>query len=222
MPRARHLDWTLWAWGVLAHAGQTAPDRSEWPDVENVIAFAALAGAFTSFANILGDAPEDEPECPELLSGPFPPMTETDLGRYCERHGIYTGEVPESSDELLDLAIGERSGEVLAELRGLVGNAACYASIRQAVEGPAVWAEDEDEEIGLPLSWQRDPGLWANGTDDGLACNRWAPNLSVHEVGLAVNTGLSDAHHAAYAWLNSVKASVTAPTPSTGKSRSCR
>ena len=88
MPRARHLDWTLWAWSVLTHARQAALDLSDWPDVEDVIAFAALARAFTRFANILADDPEDEAECPELLSGPFAPVTGADLGRYCERHGI--------------------------------------------------------------------------------------------------------------------------------------
>src|SRR5699024_1212868 len=136
----------------LARAGDV-PASFDEDDIgypSHVITLAALGHLFDQFHDIFsGCTVEDEIRL-EVLGKDRPRITEIELARYCEHHGYFDDETPETGPGLERVAVIGQADEIRDRLLDLLGDARLFTALviaTQSLQSPGL--DDEDEEFDI-------------------------------------------------------------------------
>lgn len=129
-----HLDehgWVPWAWGVLAGAGEVPAliDEEEEDYPSHLLSLAGLGHLFELFREVRDDGDATAEPALELVGEVRPHLTEIEIGRYSERHGLWDREHPETAYGLVREATAARAEELRARLLEVVGEGRLFTSL---------------------------------------------------------------------------------------------
>lgn len=186
------LGWLTWAWGALSRTGRVpiAVDDRDENYVDHVITMCVLGWVYSDFQDVATGLDGGGASQAEVVGHVRPQVTEIELGRYCERNGIYDLGFPESCEGLLREAMALKSRSVMVALREGLGLARLFTSLVIAGEGRLMWSSDggdEDDEVDTPES-----------------AFPLAPDAFDEHMDAVVNTGIDSGDARAYEWLEQV------------------
>lgn len=123
--------WVPWAWSVLAGAGEVTArideDAEDYPS--HLLSLAGLGHLFALFREVLDDGDASAEPALELVGPVRPHLTEIEIGRYSERHGIWDRQDPETADGLVREATSARAEQLRGRLVEIVGEARLFTSL---------------------------------------------------------------------------------------------
>lgn len=150
-----HHEWIPWAWAALARADDTPPlddeDHTDYP--AHLVTLAGLGHLFELFQTVAAGGDADVEPGVELLGYVRPEITTIEIARYCESHGIYDTELPETDTGLVREAIRTRAFQLRHRLSDVLGEGRLFTSLY--VAGGAVTSSvgpDESAPIGGSLA----------------------------------------------------------------------
>lgn len=161
-----------------------------WTYASHVVTLAGLGRLFDIFQDVAHGLNERDTGLETDLTGyERPYITDIEIARYCERHGCYEKDLPESGPGLLAVAVSARASQLKARLFELLGDARLYSSLFAAGEAPdpADYGDEDDDSADIP----RPEPLGRTASDDAF-------NIAITGV---MNWHLTPDKHRAYEWL---------------------
>lgn len=187
-----YQEWIPWAWGVLTRAGDVPAviDDDDLDYASYVVTLAALGRLFDIFQDVADGLNERDTGLETDLTGyERPYITDIEIARYCERHGYYEEDFPETGTGLFAVAVAARVNRLKTRLLEILGDARLYTSLFASGEMPE--PEDYDYEDEDTADSPRPEPLGRTASDDAF------------DVGIdaVMNGHLTPDKHRSYEWL---------------------
>lgn len=134
--------WISWAWSLLVQHGYGPAEIDEEDEkyIDHVICLASLAQFFDNFQQVHSGLDSINDYSWELISDERPDATLIELGRYCEREGIYDQFIPETESGLLREAVTEQVRVIAKKLKEILGDSRLFISL--VVSGRGQYEDD--------------------------------------------------------------------------------
>lgn len=126
--------WLAHSWEAVSASGLDSDgfDDEELDYPRRVIGLCALSLFYARFESMLVSANREVSEVPDILGSDRPWVSEIELGRYCERHRIQAGILPETAYDLLEAAVLDLVPAVRSALVDHLGQTTLFVSLVQA------------------------------------------------------------------------------------------